>query len=234
MKQNLSPEQLEKRKNINSKILKFGCLPIFLIFVIILVISSFLPNSSELIKKSNINMDSIVAKVSKSKDFEIKEVYYNKKDSSFNISITNKDNVIKEKDYSITYFDKMYHLDSINEIEGVYLYEYINGKSFEKGDYKNPLQFESARYTKIVDKFDDKYYSSYLKSYKPLNDYLQNTLKDPSSLEFVNTEKTGYTDGVFSIEATFRAKNSFGALVLNSVSCHIDVNGNISNVQINK
>jgi len=35
MSKNLTPEQLEKRKNTNKKILKFGCLPILVIFFLI-------------------------------------------------------------------------------------------------------------------------------------------------------------------------------------------------------
>ena len=233
MNKNLTPEQLEMRKKTNSKILKFGCLPILIFFIIVMILINTNDDKKDTSVKSNINMDSLVSVVEKSKDFEIKEVYYNKKDSSFNIAITNKDNVINEHDYSTEYFDKNFGLDSINEIEGIYLYEFKKGKKFKNGDYKNPLTFESVRYAKIVDKFDKEYYSSYLKSYKPLNDYLQKTLNDPNSLEFVSTEKTGYTNGVFSVMGTFRAKNGLGVLILNKVTCNIDIKGNISNVQIN-
>jgi hypothetical protein len=40
-KNNLSPEALEKRKSINKKILKFGCLPIIIFFILILIIANF-------------------------------------------------------------------------------------------------------------------------------------------------------------------------------------------------
>ena len=44
---NLSPEALEKRKSINKKIFKFGCLPIIGVFVFILVIGLFSNNQKE-------------------------------------------------------------------------------------------------------------------------------------------------------------------------------------------
>jgi hypothetical protein len=42
MKQRLTSEQLEKRKNTNKKILKFGCLPILVFFIIIVIAVDFL------------------------------------------------------------------------------------------------------------------------------------------------------------------------------------------------
>jgi hypothetical protein len=232
MKKNLTTEQLEMRAKTNKKILKFGCLPIFILCVFLIVVFNFTDDKKASSIKINTNMDSIVSVVNKSKDFEIKEVYYNKRDSSFNIAITNKDNVIKEHSYSIDYFNKFYGLDTINEIEGVYLFEYVKGKSFKTKDYGEPLVFESKRQTKIIEKFDKEFYDKYSKTYIPLDDYLQKTLNDPSSLEYITMDKTGYTEGVFSIEGSFRAKNGLGALVVNNVTCNIDINGNISNVQV--
>jgi hypothetical protein len=230
MKKNLTPEQLEMRATTNKKILKFGCLPILILCVLIAIILNATEDKKT--NSSKINMDGIVSLVKESKDFEIKEVYYDKKDSSFNIAITNKDNVIKEHNYSIEYFNKFYGLDTINEIEGVYLYEYKKGQSFKTKKYKEPLVFESARQTKIIEKFDKEFYDKYSNTYTPLDDYLQKTLNDPSSLEYITMDKTGYTEGVFSIEGSFRAKNGFGALVVNNVTCNIDLKGNISNVQV--
>ncbi|MBC7523465.1 MAG: hypothetical protein H7239_03395 [Flavobacterium sp.] len=232
MKKNLTPEQLEKRAKTNKKILKFGCLPVLILCTFLIIILSMTDDTKISTTSTKINMDSIVSLVQKSKDFEIKEVYYNIKDSSFNIAITNNDNVIKKHDYSITYFDNLFHLDKIEEIEGIYLYEFKKGKSFKNGDYKEPLIFESSNYAKIETQFDNEYYSAYLKGYKPLNDYLKKTLNDPSSLEFESSKKVAYNNKVFKIESTFRAKNGFGALVLNNVTCDIDTKGNISNVQV--
>ncbi len=47
MNTNLSPEQLEKRKSTNSKILKYGCLPIFIIFTVFLIIGFATDDSKE-------------------------------------------------------------------------------------------------------------------------------------------------------------------------------------------
>lgn len=232
----LTPEELEKRRKITKKILIFGCLPIPILFLFIfLVVMFYKPETQNLqtsktnnIQTSKTNIDSLVNLVKNCKDFEIKEIEYNKKDSAFRIAITNKDNVIKDRDYSTAYFNNQYHLDKIPEIEGIYLYKYKKGKSFKS----EPLTFESARLAKITDKFDKEYFSSYIKTYKPLYEYLQQTLNDPKSLEFIKTENTGYKDGVFSIEGSFRAKNGFGALMINNVTCNIDIKGNISNVKI--
>jgi hypothetical protein len=66
-------ESIEKRKNINHKILKFGCLPIILIFVLTIIISIFSDDKNS--KKKNIeekNIEIITSKI-ESNDEKLKE-----------------------------------------------------------------------------------------------------------------------------------------------------------------
>jgi len=58
-RKNISPEALEKRKNINKKIWKFGCLPIILLFGLIMLIGIFSDKTSETSSTEN---DKIVNK----------------------------------------------------------------------------------------------------------------------------------------------------------------------------
>ncbi len=225
MKKNLTPEQLEMRVKTNKKIIKFGCLPIFMLFIFLIIVFNFTDDKKATSTKINTNMDSIVSVVKKSKDFEIKEVYYNEKDSSFNIAITNKDNVIKESDYSILYFDNLFHLDKIEEIEGVYLYEYKNGKSFKNDDYNEYLTCESKNSANRIKKFEDSGYEYSIKS------YLEENVDDPTGLEIINKIVLGENaDGTFSVKVTFRSKNAFGTLIIHTVTCDVDKDGNGKNI----
>jgi len=225
MKKILTPEQLEMRAKKNKKIIKFGCLPIFILCVFLIVVFNFTDDKKATSTKNNTNIDSIVSVVKKSKDFEIKEVYYNKKDSSFNIAITNKDNVIKEHDYSILYFDNLFHLDKIEEIEGVYLYEYKNGKSFKNDDYNEYLTCESKNLANRIKKFEDSGYEYSIKS------YLEENVDDPTGLEIINKIVLGENaDGTFSVKVTFRSKNAFGTLIIHTVTCDVDMDGNGKNI----
>ncbi len=225
MKKNLTPEQLEMRVKTNKKIIKFGCLPIFILFIFLIIVFNFTDDKKATSTKINTNMDSIVSVVKKSKDFEIKEVYYNEKDSSFNIAITNKDNVIKESDYSILYFDNLFHLDKIEEIEGVYLYEYKNGKSFKNDDYNEYLTCESKNSANRIKKFEDSGYEYSIKS------YLEENVDDPTGLEIINKIVLGENaDGTFSVKVTFRSKNAFGTLIIHTVTCDVDKDGNGKNI----
>lgn len=186
-------------------------------------------------KLAKTNIDSIINLVKNDKLFEIKDVYYNKSDSSLNIAFTNKGNIIKEKDYSTLYFDKTYHIDSLSCFDGVYLYAYKSGKSLSKGDYKKPLMYNSRRLGRLTEAFDKEYYSAYRATYKPLYDYLKENLNDPSSLEIVKSWNLGMNeDSTFEVKTTFRAKNGFGGLTLQTVNCNIDRKGNVSNVKYNK
>ena len=192
------------------------------------------PSKNEVAEKS-INMDSIINKIKQDDAFEIKDVYYNTKDSSFNIAFTNKDNVIKDNSYSTKYFENTYKLDSIDKIEGIYLFEYMKGKSFTKNEYKNSLTYTSQRLARFTDKFDKKFFSEYRNTYKPIYEYLEENLNDPSSLEITKTWNLGMSkDSLFSIKTSFRAKNGFGALIIQTINCDIDTNGKISNVEMNK
>ena len=187
--------------------------------------------SAEIEKK--FNMDSLISEVKKDKSFDIKDVYYNAKDSSFNIAITNKDNVIKKHDYSAKYFNTMFYLDSVAKIEGVYLYEYKTGNSLAKNDYKVQLDGYGQRLARYIEKFSKKNLSSWDGSCRPLEKYLKKNLDDPSSLEIVNTWNNGMNkDSTFAIKTTFRAKNRFNATVLQTIYCNVDIDGYLSEIRI--
>lgn len=232
MKKTLTSEEIEIRKKKNKKIIKYFILPIIFMWIIILLIPSDKESTSNSYSTKKINMDSLVSLVKHDSLYEIKDAYYNKIDSSFSIAFTNKENTITDKSYSTYYFNQNYHLDSLDEVEGVYLFAYKAGKSFSKGDYKNPLTFDSKRLGRITNDFDSKFYSDYLKTYKPVYDYLKQTLNDPSSLEIEKSWNLGMNDdSTFEVKTSFRAKNSFGALMLHTINCNIDMSGNLSNIK---
>ena len=231
-----APNLFPKNNKLKKRILFIG-LPILILWIIGITVApkSKLEKQNKESSLKPVNMDSLISVVKNDKLFEIKEVYYNKKDSSFSIAFTNKDNVIKENSFSPVYFDQTYHLDSIEQVEGVYLYAYKAGKSFSKGDYKNPLKYSSRKLGRLTDAFDKKYYSEYRATYTPLYDYLKENLNDPSSLEIVKCWNLGLNeDSTFEVKTTFRAKNGFGALTLQTVNCNIDRTGNVLNVVYNK
>ncbi len=235
MKKTLTPEEIEIRKKKNKKIIKYFLIPILIIWIILLFIPSDKNSTSNPYSTKKINMDSLVLLVKNDSLYDIKDVYYNQKDSSFNIAFTNKDNTITDKSYTTYYFNKNYHLDSLDEVEGVYLFAYQPGKSFFRGDYKNPLTFDSRRLGRITRVFDNKFYSDYLKTYKPVYDYLKQTLNDPSSLEIEKSWNLGMNDdSTFEVKTSFRAKNGFGALMLHTINCNIDISGNLSNIKLDE
>jgi hypothetical protein len=84
-----------------------------------------------------------------------------------------------------------------------------------------------------VEKFDKKQFNEITGVYKPVRNYLKKNLNDPSSLEIDNTWNLGMNkDSTFAIKTTFRAKNSYNALVLQAMYCNIDFDGNLSEIKI--
>lgn len=179
-------------------------------------------------------MDSLTIKIKANKDFDIRDVYYNPQDSSFKIAFTNKDNMIKEGTYSTDYFNNEYHLDSLPEVEGVYLYSYKRGKHLKNGDYNNALVYTSKHLAEYQKRFDEKFLT-HRYGYQPLYLYLNESLNDPSSLEIVRSGNLGMNeDSTFSTKTIFRSKNAFGALMLHAITCDISFDGSLSKISLDK
>lgn len=222
MKNSLTPEQLAKRRKINKKIYTFIGIPAIILWIIILIMPST-PKSVPVEVK--INIDSIVNLVKNDKLFEIKEVYYNDKDSSFNIAITNKGNVIVEKDYSTLYFNNTYHIDKFPCFDGVYLYAYKKGKTFQNGDYKEYLMCESKKAGKLIEIFKNNFCVRDIEC-TAISGFIKKQLNDPDSYKSDKIFVEWLHGDHFLVTNIFRAKNAFGALVLNKCAVEVDAEGN--------
>jgi hypothetical protein len=227
MKKVLTPEMMERRRRTNKRILKYFILSIAVLWIIVLII----PSTPKVVKSERkVNIDSIMTLIKEDKLFEIKDIYYNPTDSSLNIAFTNKENVIKDGDYSTLYFNNAYHINTYLCFDGVYLYAYKKGLSLSKGDYKEYLTCESKRAARILDIIKKKY--CYGNKCVPLIDYLKQSLNDPNSYESENLGIDWYKGNSFIITNSFRSKNAFGALMLNKCTATIDINGNVSDFKL--
>ena len=201
-------------------------LPILFVTISILIYAPSYSDTNKVTREKIVNIDSLVALIKSDKLFEIKDVYYNPKDSSLNIAFTNKGNVIKEENYSSTYFSGTYNLDQIKYIDGPYLYEYKKGKYFKNGDYNEYLNCSSRRAAKLFDKFKSEYCSIY-KECTPLTEYIKKSLNDPGSYESNEISVDWIRGNHFMVTNIFRAKNGFGVLVLQKCTADVDSFGNI-------
>lgn len=96
---------------------------------------------------------------------------------------------------------------------------------------KEVVEIETPKNFK--ERFNEKHYNEISGVYKPIRNYLRKNLNDPSSLEVVNTWNLGMNkDSTFATKTTFRAKNSFNALVMQAIYCNIDYDGNLSEVRV--
>jgi hypothetical protein len=83
------------------------------------------------------------------------------------------------------------------------------------------------------EQFEKLHFDELFGGYKPIKKYLKENVNDPSSLEIDKTWNLGMTkDSTFSTKTTFRSKNAFNALVLQSIYCNIDMDGNLSEIRI--
>lgn len=72
----------------------------------------------------------------------------------------------------------------------------------------------------------EEHFSKWDGSHRGLTNYIKKSMNDPDSYKH---EKTVYFDrgDYLLVETTFRGKNAFGALVKNSVTAKVDLNGNV-------
>jgi hypothetical protein len=160
--------------------------------------------------------------------YQVKDVYYNKKDSSFNIAFKYK----KGDFYTTDYFNDAYHIDSFPCFDGIYLYAYKKGSLLKNGDYKNQLACESKRAGRIKAIFKEKY--CYGNNCTPLIEYLKRSMNDPDSYESDKLWIEWYQDSSFTVTNSFRGKNAFNATILDKCSAIIDINGNVSDVKMDE
>lgn len=69
-------------------------------------------------------------------------------------------------------------------------------------------------------------FSAWDGSHRALTQKIKESMNDPGSYEHVKTEIGDLGDG-FMVKTTFRGKNAFGGLVLNSVVAKVDTKGNV-------
>ncbi len=228
MKKELTAEQLEKQKKLSKKILKYFLLPAFIIVIIFVII---VPKSSNNEVKYR-NIDSLIVQIKNDTFEQVKDVYYNQKDSTLHIAISNKNNSIKSKLYAmyLDYYNETFHIDSLYNIDGISIYEYKKGYSFENNDYIKPLIYNSRKIGRLSEEFKSKFYNELRGTYQPVYDYLKENLNDPSSLKIEKSFFIGMNeDNTFKVKTTFRAKNAFGAYILQMLYCDINMDGNIIN-----
>jgi len=211
----------------------------FLILMIVVVIVEIPKANKEMAAEEKVkqdslawvyNIDTLIARVKRDTTYQVKDVYYNTKDSTLNVAY-----VYKEGD--ITYssaFDDNYHINDYPQVDGVTQYAWVEGKSLSKGDYdyKNHLTANSKRWGRRMAAFKDKFFTPY-GIWMPVKDYLKKNLDDPGSLQIEGSFDPDLNrDGTYRIKTLFRAKNAFGALTKHAIYTDIDTAGNVVKAQL--
>ncbi len=209
----MSPEAMEKRKAINKKILKFGCLPIVLLFGLIMIIGIFSDDSEETKSASiepteysdplKIGIDSVKALVGNPVPYDM----WGKWGTPKTLEGTN-------NQYWVVY------LDSAN-------ISFVSDKSTDKVLFASFEESSAMNYVKDIEKkrkeLLEKQFSSWDGSHIELTKIIKKSMNDPDSYEH---EETVYWDmgDHLVIRTTFRGKNAFGGVVKNWVKAKADIN----------
>lgn len=211
----ISQEAMEKRKSINKKILLYGCLPISLIFGIIVVFSVFteFANSSDESGISSTNQDPLKIGIDSLRSLVGKKVPYenwNSWGSAKTLSGTN-------NEYWVVFLDKA-NISFVSEKAS----EKILFAGFGEQSAVTYLEELASIRKEVI----GKHFSSWDGSHNGLTKLIKDGMNDPVSYEHVETTYTDNGDYLL-ITTSFRGKNAFGAKVLNSITAKVDFDGNV-------
>ncbi|MWB96822.1 hypothetical protein GON26_20865 [Flavobacterium sp. GA093] len=230
----LTPSELERRKRINLKVIKFGCLPIIIVIALIVFFSpkSSTPTDDEkkTVVENKISVDTLISQIKKDPNYKVKEIFYRSNDNSLNIVVGDKDDLDNSSFNLNAYFSDNYKVYDFKEINTLNFYDFKKGKLPE--DYLKPTLAATRELDRKRALFLEKYPYSSLGFYF-VERYLKQNLGDPSSLIM---EESFLLDvdkkGTFATETIYRAKNEYGVKTLYTLYCDVDKDENMSNIEI--
>lgn len=217
----LTPEELNQRQNTNKKILKFGCLPITVILVLIFMISIF-SSDDETEKKQEVTFDPVEYNDPLNIGLDSLKRYEGNKVPFENWSEWGSPETLEGTDnvYWAIYLDKAnISMVSIKETDKIVF------ASFEKNSAIKYLDKLKKDRKKLV----ESQLSSLDGSHPGLTKLIKENMNDPDSYEHVETRYRDEGESIF-IVTKFRGKNAFGGKVLNTISARVDFNGNVIEV----
>jgi|GEM_PF-6441399 len=207
----VTPEQLEKRKRLTNKIKKFGCLPLFILFVIIML----LPKSVEKV----IDMKEVVynnATTSGAKNWKIEKYSDSDLGDSWNFTPNQK------IEFDASTFTKLFGLeDKAPDINDDFSAQWLNNNNMEVRVFKDKngniryavamkMNQKAVANNEILKKFE-KQYVSVGGRVIPVSDAVKQQLKNPDSFINVQTNYHLNNKGNIFVKMTFSAKNGFNA-----------------------
>ncbi len=133
MAANLTPEQLQKRRNVNGKILKFGCLPIVILFLIIIGLTIFYTPDFE---KSD-NLMEELSNCTERSEFDAKTI-----DIEHFIKETDNDSIKQALTNLLTNKEKLWQQISIKKQFSARNGSHKNLVEYVKNNMKDPSSFE--------------------------------------------------------------------------------------------
>ena len=243
MKQSLSPEQLDKRKKLNLKILRFGCLPIIGIFLLGIIIANYSGSSSS--NSTNVEQIFNVPTLIELNIDSIRKVLGNPNTSVETIEPSKKELKSGINEWT-NYFDKNgYELQvrfnpKTRNVRNLFMM--ARDKSNHDIDYEKilkicNLQEDNKNFTVEKNKLNDgvlsgiivtkKYDDHANGAYQQAIALVKNKLKFPDEAKFDWTPSYDNNEGEnnYRIVGHVEAKNGFGVMQKQTFKCIIHYNG---------
>jgi len=215
---NISEEAMMKRRKINKKIFKFGCLPIVVIVLVFMILGVIIEST----------MENDTA---------------NPRDP-MNIGRQNLKSLIGQE-FSQSMLDTLGEAATIDESDIKYLITYINTANasflvnrstqiieyaaFGRNSASNYLaKSKQERFDKVEAQF-----SAWNGSHINLTKLIKQNMNDPSSYEHISTNYWDMNDHLVVL-TKYRGNNAFGGKVAGYVKAKVDLNGNVIEIMENE
>ncbi len=131
------------------------------------------------------------------------------------------------------YFDKKFKLNSYGNINMVYIYQYDSTKPLQHASLDDAIMAKGKKMARFEEIWVAKFIDTTDGSCKPLQKYLQSTMKNSES--FKNEETNFQPESIYKmhVECKYKVTDSAGKKTLNDITASIDTAGSVMVIEKN-
>jgi hypothetical protein len=216
---------MQMKRTLNTILILLGAVLLFsgLVWTKMYIAAKEKEKSEQLNRSHIANIQNLLAKIKGDSLYEVKDAIY--RDSAVLVAVGNPD-----KSGTEAYFDKKYRVNSYDNINMVFIYQYDSATPLQTVSFEDALMAKGKKLGKFQDEWVSRFIDTLDGSCKPLNNYLKARLYSPAS--FKNQETVYQPANIHKMQVIckFRSVDSSGAKILNQVTALIDSAGTIISV----
>jgi hypothetical protein len=197
------------------------------VFAILIFAKMYVVSESKKNQPSkNADIDALKAAIKGDSLYVVKDVAY--RDSGILIAVNNPD-----KSGTEIHFDSKYKLNSFDNINMVYIYQYDSLDPLSKVSLDDALMAKGKKMGKFQEEWVAKFIDTTDGSCKPLRAYLQDSMKIPGNVKNEETQYQPESIHHMRVVWKYKIKDSVGAKPIMQITAVVDTAGKIVSTEKN-